>query len=259
MEQSKVAFCYPELDSTNSEALRRLKKSPFPAQWTTIQALYQTAGRGQGNNGWFSSPRKNLLCSFIHYPPGWEVENLFRLTQVQSLCVRAMISKTLNHQGNSSAKVSIKWPNDIYINDQKVAGILIQNSLLGKKIQWSVLGLGLNVNETDFPADLTPKATSIRLSIPGKPELDLDRCLELVFATLKSKFAAFASPSSFVKLNEDYHTHLYRRNEIHRYQRTETGEIFTATLLGVDSNGQLILQLTDGHRELFQLKSIAFL
>lgn len=259
MEQGKVAFCYPELDSTNSEALRRLRNSPFPTQWTTIQALYQTAGRGQGNNGWFSSPGKNILCSFIYYPPGWEVENLFRLTQVQSLCVRAVISETLIRHGNSSATVSIKWPNDIYIDEKKVAGILIQNSLLGKKIQWSVLGLGLNINEVDFPSDLNHKATSIRLNTPQREELDLNRCLESVFATLKSTFEHFASPASFVELDKKYHEHLYRRNELHRYRRTSTNEIFTATLLGVDANGQLILQLTDGRRELFQLKSIAFL
>lgn len=259
MELGKVAFSYPELDSTNAEALRRLRNSPYPAQWTVIQALYQTAGRGQGSNGWFSSAGKNLLCSFIHYPPGWEVDDLFRLTQVQCLGVRAMISEVLARHGNLSAKVSIKWPNDVYIDDHKVAGTLIQNSLLGKKIQWSVLGLGLNINEVDFPPELVKKATSIRQNIPEKEELDLNHCLASLVATLKSQFKKFALSTSFHELDELYHAHLYRRNATHRYRRTETGEVFSATLLGTDPNGQLILQLPDGHRELFQLKSIAFL
>jgi hypothetical protein len=78
-------------------------------------------------------------------------------------------------------------------------------------------------------------------------------------ATLKSEFNRYASPHYFAELDERYHAHLYRRNAEHSYQRTETGEIFKATLLGVDRSGQLILQLTDGRKELFQLKSIAFL
>lgn len=259
MDQGKVAFCFPELDSTNLEALRRLRNLPFPAPWTVIQALYQTAGRGQGSNGWFSSAGKNLLCSFVHYPPGWEVADLFRLTQVQSLCIRAMVSDVLASHGNLSAKVSIKWPNDLYINDQKVAGILIQNSLQGKNIQWSVIGLGLNVNELDFPADLTRKATSIRMHLPQREELELAGLLDKITATLKSEFEKYASPTTFAALDEAYHHHLYRRNETHRYQNMATGQEFTATLLGVDPNGELLLQKTDGALELFELKSIAFL
>ncbi|MEM9835388.1 MAG: biotin--[acetyl-CoA-carboxylase] ligase [Bacteroidota bacterium] len=252
MQDSKVAHLFQELDSTNSEAIRRLQSPPLPPAWTSIQAHYQTAGRGQAGNGWHSSAGKNLLYSVIVYPSGWEVEDIFRLTQVLSLSVAASIQFFLPH-----APVRIKWPNDIYLGDQKIAGLLIQNSLLGKKIQWSVMGIGLNVHEDDFPPSLQTRATSLQQHCTAT--LTVDGCREQLLATLKSNMTRYTKRNSFPLLHEAYHQLLYRRGERHAFQRAENHTPFYATLEGVTSQGLLQLRKANDEIELFNLKSIAFL
>jgi BirA family biotin operon repressor/biotin-[acetyl-CoA-carboxylase] ligase len=128
------------------------------------------------------------------------------------------------------AAVSLKWPNDVYVGDQKIAGILVQNGLRGKAIAWSVIGIGLNVNEVNFPSELTTVATSLRL-LTGR---QLDRQ-----AVRGSPLRAVATPvlphdsGRMGQLQRDYHRQLYRLNQPGRYQRTNDNSTFFAILRGV--------------------------
>ncbi|MEL6355806.1 MAG: biotin--[acetyl-CoA-carboxylase] ligase, partial [Bacteroidota bacterium] len=157
-EIGKVALHYHELDSTNAEALRLLRSSKPPAPGTLIRADYQTAGRGQAGNYWHSSLGQNLLFSVVLYPKSFSAGELFRLTQVLCLSVAAVLQKHFENQNDLAQTIRIKWPNDVYIGERKVAGILVQNSLQGQQVKWSVAGVGLNVNESDFPTELQKTA-----------------------------------------------------------------------------------------------------
>lgn len=265
MLYGKVAHLFDRLDSTNAEALRLLRQRPLPPEWTSISAAYQTAGRGQSTNTWFSSPDRNLLFSVITYPK-LEVSELFRLTQVHSLAMAAALDELLASVGfNADPQLSpattgikVKWPNDIYVNNRKVAGLLLQNSLQGSRIHWSVLGVGLNLNETDFPADISDRAASL-LELSGAPEpFDRHRCLELILDTLKSTYEYYLRAHHADDLITDYTARLYRYGESHLYRRAEAADTFRATLTGVTPEGRLALRLTDGQTELFDLKSIVF-
>lgn len=253
----KVAHYFKELDSTNAEALRRLRRSPYPAPGTLIHAGYQTAGRGQASNRWHATANLNLLYSIILYPNHFKVSDIFRLTQVASLAVAAAVQQLL---AGGEHEVSIKWPNDIYLNKRKVAGLLIQNSLQGRNLQWSVIGIGLNINENQFPPALQATATSLREWTPGQIPLNLDRCLSVCTATLTAYINRYNNTESFAALKEAYHQKLYRKDQLAPYQRLdESAEMLTATIRGVTASGLLRLEKSDGQEELFDLKSIRFL
>ena len=124
-----------EIDSTNNYALNLLSKST-PAEGTTISADFQTHGRGQYGRDWLSESTKNLLSSIILYPDFLPANEQFSLSKAVSLAVRNCINSFL-----PSKEIRIKWPNDIYCDDKKIAGILIQNLLTGNKINVSVIGI----------------------------------------------------------------------------------------------------------------------
>jgi len=254
----KVAHHFAELDSTNAEALRRLRTGPPPENGTCWRADYQSAGRGQAGNGWHASPGKNLLFSALLYPPRLAVADIFWLTQVQSLSLRQAVLDLLP-PGNEPLDLRIKWPNDLYLNQQKVAGILIQNSLQGSRVQWSVIGTGLNVNQRDFPPELAQRATSLAHWLPPGTALDMEHCFRTVLAAMESTFAHYLPGGRGAELNAAYHRHLYRRDEAAAYRDTDGGLTFTATLRGIDRHGRLQLEHPNGRLELFDLKSISFL
>ncbi|MEO0875802.1 MAG: biotin--[acetyl-CoA-carboxylase] ligase, partial [Bacteroidota bacterium] len=151
------------LPSTNAYATELLAKTA-PNEGTVISAAYQEAGRGQIGSSWTASAGENLLLSVILYPRWLVAQQQFLLSRAVALAV----ADTITHYVDGQAQV--KWPNDVYFGDKKLAGILIQNSLSGKYLQWSVVGIGLNVNEAAFPVDL-PKAGSLFLSAGQKFDL----------------------------------------------------------------------------------------
>lgn len=306
MPTTKVAHFFTILDSTNAEAIRSLRLQPPPAAWSSIRAGYQTAGRGQAGNNWFSSPGQNLLFSVILYP-SLEAGEVFRLTQGLSIALVAALSSygfgfddgdnlaqthpfaganTAQKEGLAPAlakknslpqplasalpnnwltkatqsKIRIKWPNDIYLQDKKLAGMLLQNSWQGQQLQWTVMGVGLNVNEIQFPTEIASKATSLRLAAgKGAPELDSTAIFDRILAILPAIFDTYIAPRHFDALHEAYQQLLYRQGQIHRFRRLPQGTTFTARLQGVNQYGLLELQHTNGQTELFDLKTIAFL
>lgn len=154
----------------------------------------------------------------------------------------------------------IKWPNDIYLHDKKLAGMLIQNSWQGQQLQWTVMGVGLNVNETQFPAELADKASSLRLAAgPDAAALDRTLIFDTIMAYLPPIFDAYVNSRRFDALSDIYHQLLYRQGEMHRFRRLPEGATFVARVEGVTPAGLLKLQHPQGPTELFDLKTIAFL
>ena len=146
-------------NSTNSLMKEMLAKGEWPEGERFLYTGYQTAGRGQTGNSWESEADKNLLCSIL-LPPR---QNLFELNVAVSVAVHRMINCQLSIV---NSQLTIKWPNDIYWQNKKVAGILVENAIIGSEVKYSIAGIGLNVNQTTFVSN-APNPVSLK-QITGK-------------------------------------------------------------------------------------------
>lgn len=236
----------PSANSTNEYALALLSKSK-PPEGTVISTLNQYAGRGQIGSGWESEPSKNISLSIILYPLFLPISQQFFLNQSISLAVFDLVDK------HFPQKTKIKWPNDIYINEKKVAGILTQNAISGTQIRSSVIGIGININQTIFTSG-APNPTSFKLESGRETDIyniisELCRCMENRYLQLKS--------GNLVPLQTDYLQHLYRYQTESFFQRPN-GHIFKGTIAGIAGDGQLQID-SGGTTETFGLKEIKFL
>ena len=152
MENKTDIIWLERVDSTNDEARRHISEID---NLSVVSALEQTKGRGQHGNTWLSMPGENLTFSLI-------VKDFRIKSNEQSAISQATALSLTKILGRYGIEARIKWPNDIYAGDNKICGILIENSLKGMEIDWSIIGIGLNVNQTSFPEHL-PNPTSMRL------------------------------------------------------------------------------------------------
>lgn len=231
--------------STNEHAGRLLQQDR-PPDGTVVVARAQAKGRGQGNNSWESEAGKNLTFSLILYPDIVPPEELFSLSKVTSLGIADYLSSIFHD-------VSIKWPNDIYIQEDKVAGILIENSMGGNRIDYSIIGVGLNVNQTVFRSN-APNPTSMKLR--AARDFCLQEVLPQVLTYIEGRYLQLFSYWADQQ-NQDYMDKLYRLNEYHPYR--SQGHTFIARIVHVADNGQLVLQKQDGEQVRFHYKEVQFL
>ena len=198
---------------------------------TVICTQQQTNGRGTGNNKWISEPGKNLTFSIIYAPQNLPLDQIFYLSKTISCGIVDFLQML-------GIKAKIKWPNDIYVNDKKICGILIENSILGHRIHYSIIGIGLNVNQTHFPGDLN--ATSIKLILNQEIELSwaLEQLLDKIFYWLDT-----LEQNKFDQIDQFYLDHLYLLGKKAAFRRD--GHILDAKIIGVDNFGRLILQTSD--------------
>ncbi len=154
MEKKLTIKWFKSIDSTNLQAHREL---PHAEEGTVWVADFQTAGRGQRGNSWESSKGENLLFTILLRPDFVPVADQFSISQITALA----IVKYLESKG---LQPKIKWPNDIYINDKKICGILIEHTLSGANLSASILGIGININQMVFESD-APNPTSLLLEL----------------------------------------------------------------------------------------------
>ena len=242
----KVVHNYNELPSTNVYAQDLLSKS-LPIEGTVITTFNQTAGRGQIGSKWISEADKNISLSIILYPHFLVPKEQFILHTVSSLAVSDLLTKYLEDA------VKVKWPNDIYIKDRKTSGILTQNSISTTKINYSIIGIGLNVNQTDFPSTI-PNPTSLKLA--ANRDFNLETLVSELCLCVEHRYLQLKSGQQN-SLKNNYLERLYKLEEPAWYQRAD-GSKFYGTIKGVDSMGRLIIEL-NGHLEYFQIKEISFL
>ena len=238
---------FPNLDSTNTFALEYLSKMD-PTEGTVISTKRQTAGRGQRGNYWESEPDKNISMSTILYPKFLSATKQFDLSKVAGLAVKDLI------EAHCKKEVKIKWPNDIYIENRKVAGVLIQNSLSGSIIKNAVLGIGININQEVFLSD-APNPTSLKLEA-GK-EFDIDELIKELCKYIETWYLKLKS-NQVESINEAYLSSLYRFNELHEYKIVKTNEIFKGEIIGIANSGQLKVKTEIGILS-FNIKEIKFL
>lgn len=243
----KVLLQYPELASTNLTATELLSKNN-PDDGTVISTWRQTAGRGQIGSKWESAPDKNLSFSVILYPDQLQPRQQFLISQVVSLGVWDGLIQYI------PTGLKIKWPNDIYVKDKKIGGILIQNALSGHKIQSVIAGIGINVNQKTFSDNLP---NPISLCTITMQEMNLSQLLSEVCTSLDLRYRQLKN-GQIDAIQKDYLRHLYHMNQWQRFERTEDGTVFNGKIAGVAGTGQLEVLTADGV-ERFGLKEVRFL
>jgi len=236
----------PETESTNTFAINMIA-AERPQEATVIIADHQTKGKGTDQNSWESECGKNLTFSIILYPK-ITADRQFDLNKAIAVGIFAAVKKELPGQ-----KVSIKWPNDIYVGDKKLAGILIQNSVIGMKFDYVVIGIGLNVNQEHFLSN-APNPVSMKL-LTGK-EHDLEPLLDRILASVLSHYE-MVNKGKAKEVLAAYHSALFRLAEWHDY--LIRGKKVHASLTGVNEFGQLVLE--DMEEEVFvcDMKEVRFL
>jgi BirA family biotin operon repressor/biotin-[acetyl-CoA-carboxylase] ligase len=223
-----------QVDSTNSY-LKELAGKENVDEGTVILADFQTAGKGRGQNIWLAEAGLNLTMSVL-IRPSLKAGDHFMLNEILSLAAVEMLY-------GYGIEVKIKWPNDIYVENKKIAGILIENVLMGDEIVTSVLGIGVNVNQLQFPETL-PNPVSIA-KISGK-SVGLSEVKEKLLMSLSTRYTALKR-GNYISLHTEYCSFLYKKGETIRYK---TGEkISEAILYSVAQTGELIIQQNDGRLE----------
>ena len=234
---------YVEKTHSTNTLLREMVGKGNPPEF--IYTGYQTAGRGQAGNSWESEPNKNLLCSIL-LPARKE---LFELNIAVAVAVQRMLGTDF----------TIKWPNDIYWQDKKIAGILIENTIIGSEVKYSIAGIGLNVNQTEWHSD-APNPVSLK-QITGQT-YDIHALMQQLFEQVQKA------------LTEDlwsyYKAHLYRREGVWPFVEREvniaptmnasadTPNRFMASIEDVLPTGEIVLRDEQNKQRIYHFKQVRF-
>ena len=213
----------------------KLLHSEKPEEGTVIIAYKQTKGKGQDQNTWESEANKNLTFSIILYPEFLNPSEQFRLIELTSLGIIDFIKTLIT----TDKEIRIKWPNDIYIGDQKLCGTLVQNSIVGSELTECIIGIGLNVNQEKFLSD-APNPVSLK-QITGV-SYNLHQCLKDLCSCIDKRYYQLKN-KQYAQLETDYLSLLYRINEMHDFIIHE--DKVRATITGITKYGQLKLESID--------------
>ncbi len=225
-----------EVNSTNTY-LKNLAAETQLEEGTVILADNQTEGKGRGDHKWVSPAGEGLTFS-IYLRPALEASHHFCLNEFVSLSIIYMLKEY-------SIMAKIKWPNDIYVHNKKIAGILIENSLQGPTIVSSIIGIGMNINQIEFPDEL-PDAISLRQAM-GK-SFDLKALLDALLRDLGVYYSSLKN-KDFESIHQEYNNHLFRKNEIITY--STKGKINRGRLHEVSAGGELVIQKESGEYNSF--------
>ena len=230
-----------ETDSTN-RWLRDYALSQPEGDYVVVSE-YQTAGRGCGTNSWESERGKNLTFSLLIHPTEITADCQFRISEAVSLALCETLDGYVTDR-----QVSVKWPNDIYVGDCKICGMLIENRLRGRLMTDSIIGIGLNVNQREFFSD-APNPVSL-VQLLGH-EVALEPLLQAFLQTLEPMLQM--DPET---LGKAYRERLYRREGEHEYR--DGKGLFRAKLLNVLDDGRLVLLDTEGTARIYAFKEVQF-
>ena len=234
------------IDSTNSY-LRKLSGEKFLKDFTVVMTANQKQGRGQRGTSWVSEPGKNLALSVFKDVTSLSLDQSFMISVVTALSVIHALKSF------GVPKLKIKWPNDILSENKKICGILIENVISKNQHKDSIIGIGLNVNQTTF--DQLPQASSLK-SITGRV-FDLEELTHAILKELKKTFKRLESESGD-NLRAAYESLLFRKDKPSTFRNT-TGELFSGYIKSVSGSGALQVLLEDGIVKSFELKELTLL
>lgn len=241
---------------STSTLLREQYSDTLPHLYT-IRTDYQTAGRGQAGNSWESEKEKNLLFSTLLRYEGILATKQWRLSMLVAVALWETLAKYLPQE-----QLRIKWPNDIYFGDKKLVGILIENSLVGQYVGYSIAGIGVNVNQTEWQSD-APNPISMK-QITSK-NYDVEEVMKEWISSMKSW-----EMRTTEAIKAMYMQHIYRGKGWHNYVEREvsvqptsiakkgTFGAFRAELVGISEQGELILRKENNKEKTYHFKQIRF-
>lgn len=237
-----------EVDSTNAYIMRRnVAELEAPVM---VTAYRQTAGQGQRGNSWEAEAGKNLTFSIFYRPVGLPPMAQFSMSEAVALAVVDFLAK---HR----IEAKVKWPNDIYVGDKKICGILIRHSVMGGTVSYSVIGVGIDVNQTRFISD-APNPVSMS-QITGKT-YDLSLLEEEIADIVERRLEGISNPDYRLKLHDDFMKNLWRGDgKEYPFADTATGENFLARIESIALHGPMTLRLLDGSERTYAFKEVSFL
>lgn len=236
-----------QVDSTNNFAMGLLKGMPLE-EGAVITTSRQTRGKGQRGNSWESQPGQNVTCSVVLRPTFLDPAEQFDLTRTISLALTDVLNDLIPQR-----EIRIKWPNDMFIGDGKIAGILIENIITGSQISYSVVGIGFNVNQLEFLSG-GQNATSLH-KITGQT-FNVDGILKMICAAIEVRYLQLRS-KNVEKLKQEYFTRLFKAGTLTRF--TDFNTVFEATIVDVTREGLLVLKDKNGNDRKFAMKEVGWI
>ena len=232
---------YEELDSTNNQA-EKLGWGVLEDKMVVL-TREQTQGRGQIGNRWESEPGKNISMTVVFRPEELAAGEQFAVSMVIALGACDFISRY-------AEGCSVKWPNDIYVGDKKISGILIEHAIMGAYVGGSLCGIGVNINQKRFVSD-APNPVSL-FQLTGV-ELPLERALEELLGCIGKRYEQVYD---YAALERDFLQVMYRRSGVFDWE-DENGS-FRASIAGVNEYGQLVLKDSEGKVRVYGFKEVAY-
>jgi len=244
-----------EVRSTNTWLLEHCMQTDYPDLFT-VYTFRQTAGRGQAGNSWESQPDCNLSFTTL-----FRIDNIGQATRLNLFVPLAIVNALDDYL--PAEQLTVKWPNDVYWQNRKLAGILCENAIAGSHIRFSIAGVGLNTNQQRFLSD-APNPVSLR-QITGR-EYELEPLLDRLLASFRRLRPLLDDPTA---LKDAYMARLFRRHGFHPYVEREvstaptalataTDAAFLAEIADIDEFGRLILRLPSGEQRTYHFKQIRF-
>lgn len=234
-----------ETESTNSY-LQILAESEELTDETVVLADFQTAGRGQSGNSWESEAGKNITFSILFYPKQLPANQHFILAEMAALFIKRTLDKFV-------AGITVKWPNDIYWQDRKICGILVENQLMGGFINHSIIGVGLNLNQDIFYSDALNPVSLKQITGNSYDRLE-------ILEQLRSDFHKIREQSEIEgreKIHYEYMQSLYRRNGFYLFNDKDGS--FEARIHHVELSGHLVLERKNGVLSTYAFKEVSYL
>ena len=238
----KNSIYIKQTPSTNALSWEMNREKSLP-EGLVIYTDFQSAGKGQPGNAWESSKGKNLLFSMVLHPIHVPMDELFLVSQLVSIAIKKALDEY-------TTNITVKWPNDIYWNDKKLVGILIENSLQGNKIMSVVIGVGLNVNQKSFFSN-APNPISLS-QITGKRQ-NRKQLLQQICQNIMELYYEMDKE----KIRKIYAESLYRKSGFYSFEANN--ETFQAKIKEVQTDGMLELETEKGELKSFYFKEVQFI
>lgn len=237
---------FDRVSSTNNTLSEMLSNSKPLQEGSVILADEQSHGRGQHGTFWESAPAQNITLSILFYPEFLTIEKQFYLSMALSLGICDFLQAELQDD------VQIKWPNDIYVGKQKIAGILIENSLINNRLKTSIIGIGLNVNQKVFNSD-APNPVS--MSLLSNITYDIKELLPKLFHHLEIYYLQLKA-GRYEYIKEKYLSKLFRYQETYLFNIDDN--IVSAKIVDIELSGRLVLMINN-ERKSYDTKEIRFI
>ncbi len=219
------------IDSTNSYLKKLLNKESLD-DLTVVVSKHQTQGRGRNGNTWSNKPSLNLAFSIYKRFSDFEIDKKFMLNVISSISVYETLKKY------NLLDLTIKWPNDIMTANKKISGILIENNIRGNRIKYSVIGIGININQSEFKN--LPNATSIFIETGKLNSIEI--IVQELQKALEKNFNLFRINEN--ELIKNYNSLLYKKNETSNFSANDMSK-FQGKIIKVDMDGEITIRLSN--------------